>query len=222
MATSEQKPEKIGIVIADDHAVLRESLSALLATQPDFGVLGTAGDGNEALQLVQRHHPDVLVLDLLMPGGDGFEVLRTLDRAGSRVAAVVLTGSESQPDYVQVVRLGARGLVLKGDAPEKLFAAIRSVAGGELAFSDEVAQSVLNAMVTDQRSETASMARLSDREKQIAFLVARGLKNKAIAEELNISENTVKRHLQSIFNKTGARDRLELAVMALTELSKAA
>jgi DNA-binding NarL/FixJ family response regulator len=222
MATSEQKAGKIGIVIADDHAVLRESLSALLATQPDFGVLGTASDGNEALQLVQRHHPDVLVLDLLMPGGDGFEVLRTLDRAGSRVAAVVLTGSESQPDYVQVVRLGARGLVLKGDAPEKLFAAIRSVAGGELAFSDEVAQSVLNAMVTDQRSETASMARLSDREKQIAFLVARGLKNKAIAEELNISENTVKRHLQSIFNKTGARDRLELAVMALTELSKAA
>jgi DNA-binding NarL/FixJ family response regulator len=157
-----------------------------------------------------------------MPGGDGFEVLRTLDRAGSRVAAVVLTGSESQPDYVQVVRLGARGLVLKGDAPEKLFAAIRAVAGGELAFSDEVAQSVLNAMVSDQRSETASMGRLSDREKQIAFLVARGLKNKAIAEELSISENTVKRHLQSIFNKTGARDRLELAVMALTELSKAA
>ena len=209
-------------MIADDHAVLRESLSALLTTQPDFGVLGTAADGNEALQLVQRHHPDVLVLDLLMPGGDGFEVLRTLDRAGSRVAAVVLTGSESQPDYVQVVRLGARGLVLKGDAPEKLFTAIRTVAGGELAFSDEVAQSVLNAMVSDQRTEAASMGRLSDREKQIAFLVARGLKNKAIAEELSISENTVKRHLQSIFNKTGARDRLELAVMALTELSKAA
>lgn len=222
MTTSEGKPGKIGIVIADDHAVLRESLSALLATQPDFGVLGTAADGNEALQVVQRHHPDVLVLDLLMPGGDGFEVLRTLDRAGSRVAAVVLTGSESQPDYVQVVRLGARGLVLKGDAPEKLFAAIRTVAGGELAFSDEVAQSVLNAMVTDQTPEGASMGRLSDREKQIAFLVARGLKNKAIAEELGISENTVKRHLQSIFNKTGARDRLELAVMALTELSKAA
>ncbi|HZU42594.1 MAG TPA: response regulator transcription factor [Terriglobales bacterium] len=222
MTNSEDKPGKIGIVIADDHAVLRESLSALLGTQPDFRVLGTAGDGNQALDVVQQHHPDVLVLDLLMPGGDGFEVLRTLDRAGSRVAAVVLTGSESQPDYVQVVRLGARGLVLKGDAPEKLFAAIRTVAGGELAFSDEVAQSVLNAMVSDQKTEGASMGRLSDREKQIAFLVARGLKNKAIAEELAISENTVKRHLQSIFNKTGARDRLELAVMALTELSKAA
>ncbi len=218
----EEKPEKIRLVIADDHAVLRESLSALLATQGDFEVVGTAANGGEALQLVQQHHPEVLVLDLLMPGGDGFEVLRTLDRAGSRVAAVVLTGSENQPDYVQVVRLGGRGLVLKGDDPGRLFAAIRTVAAGELAFSDEVAQSVLNAMVSEERTEAASMNRLSEREKQIAFLVARGLKNKAIAEELKISENTVKRHLQSIFNKTGARDRLELAVMALTELSRAA
>lgn len=223
MANEEdEKPGKIRLVIADDHAVLRESLSALLATQGDFEVVGTAGNGGEALQLVQQHHPEVLVLDLLMPGGDGFEVLRTLDRAGSRVAAVVLTGSENQPDYVQVVRLGARGLVLKGDDPARLFAAIRTVAAGELAFSDDVAQSVLNAMVSDERTEAASMNRLSEREKQIAFLVARGLKNKAIAEELKISENTVKRHLQSIFNKTGARDRLELAVMALTELSRAA
>lgn len=223
MANEEnQRAGKIRLVIADDHAVLRESLSALLATQADFEVVGTAANGGEALELVQQHHPDVLVLDLLMPGGDGFEVLRTLDRAGSRVAAVVLTGSENQPDYVQVVRLGARGLVLKGDDPGRLFAAIRNVAGGELAFSDEVAQSVLNAMVSEERTEAASMNRLSEREKQIAFLVARGLKNKAIAEELKISENTVKRHLQSIFNKTGARDRLELAVMALTELSRAA
>ncbi len=223
MANEEdEKPGKIRLVIADDHAVLRESLSALLATQGDFEVVGTAANGGEALQLVQDHHPEVLVLDLLMPGGDGFEVLRTLDRAGSRVAAVVLTGSENQPDYVQVVRLGARGLVLKGDDPARLFAAIRTVAAGELAFSDEVAQSVLNAMVSEERTEAASMNRLSEREKQIAFLVARGLKNKAIAEELKISENTVKRHLQSIFNKTGARDRLELAVMALTELSRAA
>jgi DNA-binding NarL/FixJ family response regulator len=222
MSAEEENTGKIGIVIADDHAVLRESLSALLATQPEFQMMGTAANGSEALQLVQQHHPDVLVLDLLMPDGDGFEVLRTLDRAGSRVASVVLTGSENQPDYVQVVRLGARGLVLKGDSPEKLFAAIRSVAAGELAFSDDVAQQVLNSMVSEQRTEVGSMSRLSDREKQIAFLVARGLKNKAIGEELKISENTVKRHLQSIFNKTGARDRLELAVMALTEMSRAA
>ncbi len=213
---------QIPIVIADDHAVLRESRAALLDTQKDFEVVGKAGTGTEALELVKQNHPEVLVLDLFMPNTDGFEVLRTLDKAGTRVAAVVLTGSENQPDYVQVVRLGARGLVLKGEGPERLFAAIRSVANGELAFSEDIAQQVLSAMAGEAKEEPSTIRRLSERERQIAALVARGLKNKDIAQELSIRENTVKRHLQSIFNKTGARDRLELAVIALTELSKAA
>ena len=210
------------IVIADDHTVLRESLASLLATQPDFTVEGRASNGQEALAIVQEHPPDVLLLDLFMPEGDGFEVLRTLDRAGSRVAAVVLTGSDNELDYAQVVKLGARGLVLKGDSPEKLFTAIRTVANGELAFADDIAQRVLGTMASETRELAASLHRLSDREKQIAFLVARGLKNRDIAAQLTISENTVKRHLQSIFAKTGSRDRLELAVLALTELSQAA
>jgi DNA-binding NarL/FixJ family response regulator len=213
----------IPIVIADDHAVLRESLSALLETQPDFKVVGKAANGAEALDMVQQQQPEILLLDLFMPGGDGFEVLRTLDRNNSRVAAVVLTASESRPDYVQVVRLGARGLVLKGEGPERLFAAIRTVANGELAFSEDIAQQVLSSMAGEAREqEPSNLRRLSERERQIAALVARGMKNKDIGRELGISENTVKRHLQSIFNKTGARDRLELAVMALTELTKAA
>jgi DNA-binding NarL/FixJ family response regulator len=215
--------EHIPIVIADDHAVLRESLAALLETQPDFTVVGKAANGTEALDQVQQQQPAILVLDLFMPGSDGFEVLRTLDRNNSRVAAVVLTASENQPDYVQVVRLGARGLVLKGEGPERLFTAIRAVANGELAFSEDIAQQVLSSMAGEAREEEPSnLKRLSDRERQIAALVARGMKNKDIGRELGISENTVKRHLQSIFNKTGARDRLELAVMALTELTKAA
>jgi two-component system nitrate/nitrite response regulator NarP len=164
----------------------------------------------------------VLVLDLFMPDGDGFDVLRTLDRAGSRVASVVLTGSENHLDYVHVVRLGARGLVLKGDNPEVLFSAIRSVANGELAFKDEIARQVLNSMVAEERPAHGALHRLSERERQIAALVARGLKNRDIAEQLSISENTVKRHMQSIFNKTGARDRLELAVFALSELGSVA
>lgn len=211
------------IVIADDHAVLRESLAALLNTQKDFQVAGTASSGAEALEVVRGEDPDVLVLDLFMPGTDGFEVLRVLEKAGMRVASVVLTASENHLDYVQVVRLGARGLVLKGDSPEKLFAAIRTVANGELAFSEEVAQSVITAMSQETRVERASnLQRLSERERQIAHLVARGMKNRDIASELVISENTVKRHLQSIFNKTGAKDRLELAVLALNEIGSAA
>lgn len=213
---------RIPIVIADDHAVLRESLTALLQSQPDFEVVGAAANGEEAVQLVQQHMPKVLVLDLAMPGSDGFEVLRTLERAGNRVASVVLTGSDSQNDYVQVVRLGARGLVLKADQPQKLFTAIRAVADGELAFSDEIAHSVLDAMVSSQPTVPSSMGRLSDRERQISYMVARGMRNRDIASDLSISENTVKRHLQSIFSKTGSRDRLELAVLALSENGKAA
>lgn len=213
---------RIRIVIADDHAVLRESLAALLSTEPDFVVEGRAANGQEALSMVQELHPDVLVLDLFMPQADGFEVLRTLDRAGSHVGAVVLTGSDSELDYAQAVKLGARGLVLKSDGPEKLFTAIRTVANGELAFSDELAQQVLTAMSAETRSSVNALGRLSERERQIAYHVARGMKNKDIGSALNISENTVKRHLQSIFTKTGSHDRLELAVLALSEVSKAA
>jgi len=213
---------RIAIVIADDHAVLRESLTALLQCQPEFDVVGAAANGEEALQLVQQRRPDVLVLDLFMPESDGFDVLRTLERAGSRVASVVLTGSESRDDYVQVVRLGARGLVLKADNPQKLFSAIRTVAEGELAFSDEIARSVLDAMVSNEPSAPSSMTRLSERERQISYMVARGMKNRDIAGDLSISENTVKRHLQSIFSKTGSRDRLELAVLALGEIDNKA
>jgi DNA-binding NarL/FixJ family response regulator len=215
--------EKIRIVIADDHTVLRESLSALLASSPEFEVAGTASNGSETLALVDALQPDVLVLDLFMPDIDGFEVLRRLDHAASKTATLVLTASDSQSDYVQVVRLGARGLVLKGDAPETLFTAIRTVAAGELAFSEDVAQGVLMAMSEASQPEQAiSLHRLSERERQVAGLVSHGMKNKDIAVQLTISENTVKRHLRSIFSKTGARDRLELAVIALTEKNNAA
>ena len=215
-------PDSIRIIIADDHAILRESLAALLGSQADMQVVAMTSTGAESIQAAREQRPDVLLLDLFMPGGDGFEVLRTLDRSGASVATVVLTASENQNDYVQSVRLGARGLVLKSDGPEKLYAAIRAVASGELAFSDEIARNVVRAMSGEVQGERTSLARLSEREKQIAALVARGLKNKDIAHELTISENTVKRHLQSIFSKTGTHDRLELAVIALTELSRAA
>ena len=215
--------KKINVAIADDHAILRESLAALLATQGDFEVLGTAANGQEALDLVKNCPLDVLVLDLFMPDFDGFDVLKTLDRSGNRIASVVLTGSESEADYVKVVRLGARGLVIKSDGPQKLFDAVRLVANGDLAFSESLAQQVLASMSSEPREapQTGSLVRLSERERQIAYSVARGLKNRDIGQQLNISENTVKRHLQSIFSKTGARDRLELAVLAMNEVKAA-
>lgn len=214
-------PKRIRLIIAYDHKVLRESLASLLASQEDFEVAGCAITGPEALTMVQDLQPDVLILDQFLPPGDGFEVLRALDRAGNRAGAVVLTSSENEADYAQAVKLGARGLVLKNDGSETLFAAIRTVARGELAFSDERAQQVLASMSAESHKSNHALGRLSDRERQIANYVARGLKNKDIGQALSISENTVKRHLQSIFTKTGVRDRLELAVMTLGEANAA-
>src|SRR5215469_18770361 len=145
-------PNRIRIVIADDHEILRESLTLLLATQKDLQIEGSAANGQQALEMVQQFRPDVLLLDLFMPDFDGFEVLRTLDRSGNRVATVVLTASESDTDYAQVVRLGARGLVMKGDGPQSLFDAIRMVAAGELAFSDELAHQVVSSLANDTRA----------------------------------------------------------------------
>ncbi len=220
---SMSKPgESTRIVIADDHPVLRASLTALLHTQADFQVVGTAGSGRETVTVVERERPDILLLDLFMPEGDGFEVLRRLERAKQQVSSVVLTASESRWDYAQVVKLGARGLVLKADSPQRLFAAIRTVASGELAFASDITDQVVHTMAREPRREPGNLSRLSERERQIAALVVRGLRNKDVAAELHISENTVKRHLQSIFNKTGIRDRLELAVLAISEISQAA
>jgi len=219
---SERVGKNTRIVIADDHAVLLESLAAMLESQPDFSVVGKAGDGEQALAAIGRERPDILLLDLSMPGGDGFEVLRALERSGSRVASLVLTGSENRSDYVHVVKLGARGLVLKGETPVRLFSAIRAVAEGELAFSTEIANQVIEAMTAPPQAAPSNLGRLSPRERQVAMLVSRGMKNKDIAGELKISENTVKRHLQSVFSKTGARDRLELAVLTAADFNKAA
>jgi DNA-binding NarL/FixJ family response regulator len=154
--------KRLAIILADHHQVVRDSIAAMLSTQPDMQVLGTAATGTQALQLVQRHRPDVLVLEMDLPESSGLEVLRALAQAASPVATVILTASENEVDYVQAVRLGASGLVLKRDSPEKLFQAIRNVAGGQLAFSNEVAQQVVSWMAGERvRPRVTGLQRLS-------------------------------------------------------------
>jgi DNA-binding NarL/FixJ family response regulator len=215
--------KKLAVVLGDHQQVVRDSIAALLGTQPDMEVVASAASASEVLELVRQQRPDVLILELDLRDGNGFEVLRTLGQEGTAVPTLILTASENEVDYVQAVRLGATGLVLKRDSPEKVFQAVRNVAAGQLAFSNEIAQQVVSWMAGERtRPRPSGLQRLSEREQMVAALVSRGLRNRQIAAELKISENTVKRHLQSIFSKTGVRDRLELAVMALTELSKAA
>lgn len=207
--------KKIRIAIAEDHTILREALANMLNRQPDFEVEAKARNGKEAIEAVREKQPDVLILDLSMPEGNGFDVLRAMNQQGTPVPTLVLTGSENKADYAQVVKLGVRGLLVKSDGMEKLCAAVRNVAAGKLAFCNDVAQSVVGA-ITTKPGFSGALSRLSARERQIAALVARGMKNSEIARELAISYNTVKVHLQTIFSKTGARDRLELVTLALT------
>ncbi|HTM88750.1 MAG TPA: response regulator transcription factor [Terriglobales bacterium] len=215
--------KKLALILADHHQVVRDSLANLLETQPDMQVVAVAGAGSQVLELVQRHRPDVLVLELDLPEATGLEVLRTLGQAGLSLPTLILTASDNEVDYVQAVRLGASGLVLKRDSPEKLFQAIRSVAAGQLAFSNEIAQQVVSWMAGERtRPPVRGLQRLSERERAVAVLVTRGLRNREIGAQLNISENTVKRHLQSIFSKTGAHDRVELAAMTAQQTAEAA
>ena len=215
--------KRLALILADHHQVVRDSLANLLETQPDMQVVAVAGAGSQVLELVQRHRPDVLVLELDLPEATGLEVLRTLGQGGLSLPTLILTASDNEVDYVQAVRLGASGLVLKRDSPEKLFQAIRSVAAGQLAFSNEIAQQVVSWMAGERtRPPVRGLQRLSERERAVAVLVTRGLRNREIGAQLNISENTVKRHLQSIFSKTGAHDRVELAAMTAQQTAEAA
>ncbi|MDR3763193.1 MAG: response regulator transcription factor [Acidobacteriota bacterium] len=206
--------QKIRIAIATDNSAWQQPFCTQLSTTEEFAMAGTASSQDAALGLLARVHPSVLVIDLDMP--DGFALLQHLDRTNAPIAALVVTSSSNRQDYAMAVRQGARGLVSKDAPPEYLFTAIRLVASGEMAFTDEVARSILQAMASgDEASQTQGMHRLSGRELEVAQLVASGMKNRDIGAQLLISENTVKRHLQSIFNKTGTRDRTELAVLAL-------
>lgn len=215
--------KNLAIVLGDHQQVVRDSIASLLGNQDDMEVVGSGASAGQVLELVRQHRPDVLILELDLLDGNGFEVLRTLSQESATVPTLILTASENEVDYVQAVRLGATGLVLKRDSPEKLFRAIRCVAAGQLAFSNEIAQQVVNWMAGERaRPAVRGLHRLSEREHMVALLVTRGLRNREIAAELNISENTVKRHLQSIFSKTGAHDRVELAALAAEQKAEAA
>lgn len=207
----------IRVLVADDHTIFREGLCRLLEAEDDITVIGEACSGKECLSQVGKLKPDVLLLDLKMPDPDGLAVLSELGGPESPVRTIVLTASEDERDYVETVRRGARGIVLKQAATERLLEGIRKVHRGEIWIDQRVAAEVVKAM---SRPATAPRTRgekglLTPREGEIVSLVTQGFRNKEIAEKLSISEQTVKNHLQNIYDKLGVSDRLELALYAL-------
>ncbi len=204
----------IHILVADDHPVVRDGLRAMLGTQPDFQVVGEAGNGVEAVELAARLKPNVILLDLEMPDLDGVSVLSQLRTLDARARVIIVTAYDTDERIVQAVVAGAQGYVLKGAPREEIFRAIRVVyEGGSLL--EPIVASKLMQHVSRQAGQPAEMISLTPRELEVLFLLAKGKSNKQIAAELVIAERTVKFHVSSIFSKLTATNRTEAVKIAV-------
>jgi DNA-binding NarL/FixJ family response regulator len=212
----------IRILIADDHPIVRDGLRKLLSLEDDFEIVGEANDGREVLDMIQEVEPDVLLLDLRMPNLDGLSTLQAMQQAGKRTRVIILTASEDKNEFVQAMKLGCSGIVLKQTAPELIVKSIRKVNAGEIWLDSHTTAAVMRQFATATEAAGANgsgksreRSPLSTREREIVQLVAQGYKNKEMAEKMFISEQTVKNHLHNIFDKLGVSDRLELALYAI-------
>jgi DNA-binding NarL/FixJ family response regulator len=212
----------IRLVIADDHPIVRDGLRQLLPVEADMEIVGEAGDGREVVEMVQRVDPDVVLLDLQMPGLDGLNVLQQLQQSNLRTRVIMLTASKDKNEFVQAMKLGCSGIVLKQTAPELIVKSIRKVHAGEIWLDAHTTAAVMRqfaAPAADVPSAAAGRGRehspLSQRELEMVSLVAQGLSNKEMAEKMLISEHTVKNRLHNIFHKLGVTDRLTLALYAI-------
>jgi DNA-binding NarL/FixJ family response regulator len=203
---------KIRVLVADDHPMLREGLVAVLATQPDFEVVGEAADGSEVVRLAKKLQPDVILLDLEMPGVDGVAALERLRNAGSEARAVVFTAYDTDERILGALRAGAQGYLLKGASRAEIFDAIRVVNSGGSLLQPVVTSKLLESMSRDEQRE--EIEPLTPRELEVLALLARGQKNAEIAGRLFISERTVKFHVSSILAKLGAGNRTEAVALA--------
>lgn len=210
---------RIRIVVADDHQVVRAGFAALLDTQPDFMVVGTACDGAEAVTLGRELHPDVLLMDVRMPGTDGIEATRQLDAGRPGTPRVLILTTFDLDDYVfEALRAGASGFLLKDVTAERLFDAVRVVAAGEALLAPAVTRRLISEFARIRPIAPAAarpaLATLTPRETEVLRLVAEGLSNQQIADRLVVTEETIKTHVSRVLHKLGLRDRTQAVIAA--------
>lgn len=196
----------IRVLIADDHLIIRQGIRLILETDEQFELVGEAGDGAEALRLCAELHPDVVLMDLYMPGMDGLTAIERLHVELPEIAVVILTTYNEDDLILRGLRAGARGYLLKDTGREALFDAIRAAARGEVLLAPEMLQNLLQQVGAPQ-THSGEGAVLTEREHEVLASVARGERSKEIAYHLGISERTVKAHLASIYQKLGVDSR---------------
>jgi len=216
----EVAPQRVRIVLADDHQMFRDAVRRLLDAEPDLVVVGEAGDGEEAVALTLQYEPDILLLDVAMPHANGMEVLQQIAAASKATRIIMVTGAVEEHELRQALRLGARGFVLKESGAVQLLESIRVVHGGEYFVGRECMADLVSAVrsrgvAIEGRAPRKADFGLTTRERQIVLAVVNAYQNKEIAEKFAISEKTVKHHLTNIFNKVGVSNRLELALFAV-------
>jgi DNA-binding NarL/FixJ family response regulator len=208
----------ISVGIADDQQLIRAGFRSLVSSEPDFTVVGEAGTGAEAVALAKRTVPDVMLMDIRMPDGDGLWATERIvaDPKLARVHVVILTTFELD-DYVsRAIRAGASGFLVKDTEPVELIRAIRVVASGDALLSPSVTRRLLERVAADLREapDASPLEGLTDREREVLALVGRGLTNQEVAQSLFLSPLTAKTHVSRIMTKLGARDRVQLVVIA--------
>lgn len=194
------------VAIVDDHSVVRMGMKYVLMTDKEFKFVGEADDGAEAVTLVDKFRPDILLLDVRMPGTDGIAALRLVREKFPDQRVVMLTMSDAEEDVYQALTLGARGYVIKDNSPGNIIGALRKVMSGELAVSDAV-RSAYDARKAERG--------LTEREKEILVLVSKGCSNTEIGDIIHLSPNTVKNHLKNLFESLGAADRAEAVAIGI-------
>lgn len=213
----EDSGDVVRVVVVDDHVLYRRGLEMVLGTEEDLRIVGEAANGVDAVEEVERTRPDVVLMDIRMPGGDGIEACRQIRERGLAARVVMITTSEDEEDLVAALRAGAKGYLLKDAPAEQIINGIRAVHAGESLLSPALTSTLLaefTALVGGQQERDPG-ASLTEREREVLGVLGEGLTNKEIAARLFISENTVKNHVHNLLEKLGLHSRTEAALFAV-------
>jgi NarL family two-component system response regulator LiaR len=209
-------PNPIRVLIADDHIIVRKGIRALIETEADICVVGEVGNGREAVEQAARLHPDVILMDLMMPEMDGIQATAEINRQQNGARILVMTSFAANEQVFPAIKAGAMGYLLKDSTPAELLQALRQVARGESSLAPSIARKVLHELA-HPAPQPPTTAPLTEREIEVLRQVAQGSSNREIASRLGISEATVRTHLSSIFSKLHLASRTQAALYAIKE-----